>query len=351
MIDRPRPIAGQTADDSFAPMRADRPLNLFYEEPDPDRWVPLDRHPRRLIRQLVRGPDQPGGAERVFLNLCAGLERVGVPYRRNDYAYIRANPAELACVIGKPQVLQKVPAETPVLFGTSIYSHPYDDPELPRRRPIRQVLVPSAWVRDMFADVWPGLVSVWPVGIDTRRWDVDPATRRDIDVLIYDKIFWQREHHVRTLIEPLRAELQRRGLRVHVLRYGSYREQELAALSRSVRSMVYLSRHETQGIAAQQMMAAGVPLFVWDAGGLWQDPKYAPHRVKFGPVSSMPYWDERCGVKFTGPPDLIGAFDFFWKGIEAGAFAPRRMIVEKLTLEGQAQAYVGLADRYAAAVG
>ena len=21
-------------------------LNLFYEEPDPDRWLPFDRHPR-----------------------------------------------------------------------------------------------------------------------------------------------------------------------------------------------------------------------------------------------------------------------------------------------------------------
>mgnify|MGYP003341570386 FL=1 len=51
-----------------------RPLNIFYEEPDPDRWVPYDRYPRRLVRRLVRGPAQPGGAMRVFLNLCAGLD-------------------------------------------------------------------------------------------------------------------------------------------------------------------------------------------------------------------------------------------------------------------------------------
>ena len=137
-------------------MSPDRPLNLFYEEPDPDRWFPFDRHPRRLIRQLVRGPDQPGGAMRVFLNLRAGLDRLGAAYRVNDYRHIRRNPSELACVIGKPQVLAKIPMETPILFGTSIYSHPNDDPELPKRRPIRQVLVPSDWVRDMFAEVWPG---------------------------------------------------------------------------------------------------------------------------------------------------------------------------------------------------
>ena len=156
-------------------MSPDRPLNLFYEEPDPDRWIPFDRHPRRLIRQLVRGPDQPGGAMRVFLNLRAGLDRLDATYRVNDYRHIRGNPSELACVIGKPQVLAKIPMETPILFGTSIYSHPNDDPELPKRRPIRQVLVPSDWVRDMFAEVWPGRVSVWPVGIDTERWQPDPA--------------------------------------------------------------------------------------------------------------------------------------------------------------------------------
>jgi hypothetical protein len=330
-------------------MTSDRPLNLFYEEPDPDRWLPLDHYPRRLIRRLVRGPGQPGGAERVFLNLCAGLDRLGVPYRRNDFAHIRANPGELACVIGKPQVLDRIPQPTPILFGTSIYSHPNDDPDLVKRRPIRQVLVPSPWVRDMFAEVWPGCVTVWPVGIDTVRWDIDRTSARDIDVLIYDKIYWQRAHLEETLIEPLRGELQRRGLRVEVLRYGLYREEQLLALSRRVRSMVYLSRHETQGIAAQQMLASGVPLFVWDKGGLWQDPKYAPHQVRFGPVSSMPYWDDRCGVKFSGDGDLHAAFETFWSGVETGRFAPRRMIVEKLTLEGQARAYQELVAKYATA--
>lgn len=327
-------------------MNQGRPLNLFYEEPDPDRWMPFDRYPRRLIRQIVRGADQPGGAMRVFLNLRAGLDRLGAAYRVNDYRHIRVNPGELACVIGKPHVLDKLPTATPVLFGTSIYSHPNDDPDLLKRRPIRQVLVPSPWVRDMFTEVWPGCVSVWPVGIDTERWSPDAAAPRDIDVLIYDKIFWQRERHVRTLLEPLQAELRRRKLKVEVLRYGSYREEQLFAFSRRARSMVYLSRHETQGIAAQQMMASGVPLFVWDEGGLWQDPKYAPHRVRFGAVSSMPYWDERCGIKFTVGEDMLAAFDTFWRGVESGSYAPRRMVLEEFTLEARARAYLDLADRY-----
>ena len=57
-------------------------LNLFYEEPDPDRWISLDRYPRRMVRRLLRGKPRPGGQARVFLILCAGLDRsFAVSYR------------------------------------------------------------------------------------------------------------------------------------------------------------------------------------------------------------------------------------------------------------------------------
>jgi hypothetical protein len=328
-------------------MSAVLPINLFYEEPDPDRWLPYDRHARRLVRRLVRGPAQPGGAERAFLNLVAGLDQVGTPYRINDYRHIAANPLELACVFGKPQVLDKIPTRTPLLFGTSIYSHPSDNPGLPDQRDVRQVLVPCEWVQRMFDEVWPGIVSVFPVGIDTERWVPAPAVEKNVDVLIYDKIFWQREHYERALIGPLMAELERRRLRVETLRYGSYREADLLELSRRSRSMVYLSRHETQGIAAQQMLAAGVPLFAWDEGGLWQDPLYTPDKVRFGPVTSVPYWDDGCGVKFKADPGLVGSFDRFWRGVEGGTYAPREIMLERFTLQDRARDYVRLAAQYA----
>lgn len=323
-------------------------LKLFYEEPDPDRWFPFDRYPRKVIRTLVRGAAQPRGTMRAFLNLVEGLDRIGAPYQVNDYRGLRAHSGDLACVFGKPHILDKIPRESPILFGTSIYSHPNDNPGLPGQRDIRRVLVPSEWVCRMFEQVWPGLVSVWPVGIDTERWTPAPDAAKDVDVLVYDKIVWRREHYERSLIEPLYTELRRRGLRVETLRYGGYREEEMLALSKRSRAMVYLSRHETQGIAAQQMLGAGVPLFAWDEGGFWQDPKYFPHEVKFEPVTSVPYWDDRCGLKFLGGADLGETFDAFWKSIEAHAFSPREMIVERLTLEQCAAEYVALAKRFGA---
>src|SRR4051812_31583165 len=99
-------------------------LNLFYEEPDDDRWVPLDRYPRRLVRRILRGKRQGGGQQRVFLNLCVGLDRLRVTYRVNDYRYAKGNPSALACIVGKPCVLDRMPWKNPILFGAAVYSHP-----------------------------------------------------------------------------------------------------------------------------------------------------------------------------------------------------------------------------------
>lgn len=311
--------------------------------------MPFDRYPRRLVRRLWRGPWQPSGHMRVFLNLMTGLDRIGVPYSVNDYRYMRANPDDLSCLIGKPHLLKEFPPKAPLLFGPSIYNHPIDDVNLPYRHAVRQVLVPSPWVQKMYSKVWPGLVTVWPVGIDTGRWVPGPVAAKDVDVLIYDKLFRDRETVERTIVNPLLEEFRRRGLVVAHLRYGSYFEGQFYDLSRRVRSMIYLSRHETQGIALQQALASDVPVFAFDPGGEWQSLEYLLRGVRFGPVTSVPYWDDRCGVKFTGAADMLDNFDRFWKGVMAGAFAPREMIMaNKLTLEDCAQTYADLAAKYSA---
>ncbi len=89
-----------------------------------------------------------------------------------------------------------------------------------------------------------------------------------------------------------------------------------------------------------------MPLLAWDQGGLWEDPDYAPHSVRFGPVTSVPYWDERCGMKFADGSDLPAVFDVFWRGVLAGAYRPRSMILEKLTLESGAREYLRIVDRF-----
>jgi glycosyltransferase involved in cell wall biosynthesis len=330
---------------NYAPWSGRHPpvLNLFYEEPDFDRWIVLDRYPRRIVRRIMRGRPRPGGQTRVFLNLCAGLGRLGIGYRVNDYRYAKWNPASLACIIGRPFVLDKIAWKNPILLGAAIYSHPLDDPHLRERLPVKKILVPGPWMRDMCVPYWGDFVEAWPVGIDTLSWVPTRDTEKTIDVLLYDKVRWKHEHYDQVLLCPIRAALQKRGLSAREIRYGFYREEEFRAALAQCKTMVFVCEHETQGIAYQQALSCGVPIFAWDRQGPWQDPSYFPHRVIFEPVTSVPYWDERCGLRFVDAVDFDTNWDNFWDGARQGRYRPRDFILENLTLERCAQHYMDVA--------
>src|SRR6266852_5093055 len=316
-------------------------LNLFYEEPPTaDRWLPGDRYPRSIARRMFRGRAQPGGQMRVFLSLRAGLDRIKVPYRVNDYRYAATHTEEVVGIIGKPHLLNKVAWRNPIVFGAAVYSHPSDDPDLLRRLAIRKVLVPGEWMREMCAPAWGDAVQAWPVGIDTERWSPAPPHEKNIDVLLYDKVMWERDCAERELIEPIIAHLRRKQMSVVTLRYGAYREEEFHQLLARSRMMIFLCEHETQGIAYQQALSCSVPILAWDRGGYWQDPSYYPHKVKFAPVTSVPYWDARCGVKFKDIDEFPDRLTEFLDGQAANDFFPRDFILENLTLEKCATRYV-----------
>ncbi len=316
------------------------PLNLFYREPAPDRWLPLDRFPRRIIRRLLRGPRRPGGQERVFLNLCAGLDEIGVAYRANDLRHARLHPDELCCVLGKRHVLDSFPLPNPLMVGPCCHSHSCDAPDLALRDTVRRILVPGEWMRRMCEPVWGARVEAWPVGIDTTHWAPEPATAKTTDFLIYNKIRWDHARRESELTAPIRAELQRRGLSFSEIRYGDYAPAEFKARLADCKAMIFLCEHETQGIAYQEALSSGVPLLAWDHGGEWLDPEYHPDRVRFGPVSAVPYWDERCGLKFTDATQFASILDRFLPELGNDAYRPREFIVNTLSLARCAQLFV-----------
>jgi hypothetical protein len=320
-------------------------LNLFYEEPENDRWITFDRYPRRILRRLLRGKPRPGGQTRVFLNLCQGLDKIGVAYRVNDYAHIQRHPTELACIIGKPFVLDKIQWKNPILFGAAVFSHPTDDPDLFQRLNIQKVLVPGPWMLAMCQPYWGKKVLSWPVGIDTKLWCPPNDAGKKHDVLIYNKILWNKETSELDLAGPIRRFLEKSGFNVIELKYGHYQEIDFHDALSKCKAMVFLCEHETQGIAYQQALSCGVPIFAWDKKGAWQDPAYYPHKVNFSPVSSVPYWDRRCGEKFVDFQDFLAGFDHFWANACAGIYRPRDFILENLTLEQSARMYVNIAEQ------
>lgn len=319
-------------------------LNIFYEEPNPDRWIKYDRYPREFIRRIVRGKTRPGGVMMVALELMRGLDLLKIPYRFNDYQYAKKHPNELIGVIGKPHLIFEKRFKNPILFGAGVFSHPIDCPDLFEKYPnVKKMLVPGPWMETMCKPYYHDKVKAWPVGIDSEKWsDQIKEEKLSVDFLIYDKIRWENDKYQDDLLEPLIQKLKEKGLTYHYIKYGSYIPTDLINELRICKAVIFLCTHESQGIAYQQILSTNTPILAWDRGGYWQDPSYFPDRVKYEPVSSVPYWDERCGLKFEGKNDFPNVLKAFLSKLENNEFEPRAYILANLTLKICAQKYVDI---------
>lgn len=318
-------------------------LNLFYGEPDPDRWLPLDHYPRRIIRRLLRNKPLLGGQAMVFQNLVSGLRKIGVPFRINDYEHATRHPGELACIIGKPHVLFERKWQNPVLFGAAVFSHPVDCPALFEKYPIRKILVPGEWVKRMFERYYGPRVLSWPVGIDTELWRPMNCDK-PIDILIYNKKRWDNDNFDKEFTNFLRQYLKDQKILFEELRYGYYEPDELLQKVQRCKAAIFVCESETQGLAYQQMLSAGLPVFAWDRQYYWYCPGYDTANLTSQRVTSVPYWDERCGMKFKDVHEFETLFHEFFEKAKAKTFSPRDFILENLTLEKCAQAYVSIVE-------
>ena len=316
-------------------------INLFYSEPDPDRWIKFDRYPRRWIRRILRGKPKPGGVMMVALELIKGLELLNIPYRFNDYKYAKQHPEELIGVIGKPHLIFERRFKNPILFGAGVFSHPIECPDLFQKYPnVKKILVPGEWMKEMCEPYYGNQVKSWAVGIDSNLWASTNNKPKEYDFLIYDKVRWNYESLKDELINPIYKILKEKNLSYHIIKYGNYIPSQLRDMIEMSKAVIFLCEHETQGIAYQQILSTDTPIFAWDRGGFWQDPYYYPEKVKFQPVSSVPYWDNRCGLKFRDINQFNELLPQFLDQLQNHNFEPRQYILENLTLKICAQKYI-----------
>lgn len=280
----------------------------------------------------------------AFRNLRQGLHSLGHEVHVNDFAHARRNPSQPIGIAGFPGVYDRVRLPNPAVFGPGFVPPPHEVEAVGARCNIRIFTVPSEWacriwrptlgdrVRPLFA---PIILSDWP--------DVS-ANDKTNDILIYDKIHWHREDLVPRVSGRLQAHLERKGLTSQVLRYGAHHIADFrSALARS-RAMVFLSQHETQGLAYQEAMASGIPILAWNEGRL-MDPAERGIAPADLTVSSVPYFDARCGLTFT-EPQIEERFDAFWDARRD--FRPRDFVAEELSPERSARIYLRLLEEAAA---
>ncbi|HVU25338.1 MAG TPA: glycosyltransferase [Opitutus sp.] len=321
---------------------------IYYRiPPETDRWLPGDRWVRPIVRRLVRGPRVPSGIDKVFLNLAAGLRKIGVPFQVNR-PWREIRPGDRVGVIGRDRLaLDGYDRRNPVVAGVALMTHPSEWPTLCRDYPVARYVQHCQWAVDIYRPYYSDKVcAVWPVGIDTDAWQPASTAARTLDFLLYNKIRWNHAAMDRDLVEPVRAQLRAAGLTFEEIRYGAYRPEDYAAALRRCRAMLFICEHESQGLAYQEALAAGVPVLAWDPGE-WLDPRRFEWNTPHVPASSVPYFDARCGERFAEVAGFPGALATFQDRLRKGRYAPRDYILENLTLERCARRYVDLLNEAA----
>lgn len=311
--------------------------------PEPDRWLPGDRHWRPVVRRVLRGRRRPSGIDKVTINLRAGLDRLGVPYAFNR-PIRRLGASDMVGVLGRGRAaLAGYRATNPIVAGVALMTHPSEWPTLCDEYPVVRYLQHSEWAADVYRPYFGQRCVVWPVGIDTDAWTPSPASSKVTDVLIYEKFLWDAEPKRASLTSPIQDALAARGLRSETLTYGSYEPHEYREALHRSRAMIFLSEHESQGIAYQEALSSGLPILAWDQGQCVD-----PNRIAWGeeyiPATSVPYFSDACGLTFRDANELQSALDTFLSRVRRGDFAPREFVLERLTLERCAARYMEIVN-------
>ena len=107
---------------------------------------------------------------------------------------------------------------------------------------------------------------------------------------------------------------------------------EYRKLLNQSKMMIFLSEHESQGLACQECLSCNVPVMAWDQG-CWLDPIRFRYGKPYVPATSVPYFDERCGDTFVDFGEFMSKFDVFYENAVSGKFQPREYILEHLTID------------------
>lgn len=312
---------------------------LYYvHEPKPDRFILGDHYIRPIIRRIIRGKSLPGGVDKVFINLCLGLDKLGIQYEVN-LPFNQLRQGDRIGVLGRGHhCLKGYNLDFPIVAGIGLMTHPSEWPSLCEDYPVVKYLQHSDWANEVYKPYFGDRCDIWPVGIDTDSWSCSSHTENAVDFLIYDKVRWDYQQREADLLVPLRKQLNKLGLSFEELRYGKYKPEEYQEALNRCNAMIFLCEHESQGIAYQECLSTNTPILAWDQG-FCLDPNRFAWSMPEIPATSVPFWDARCGIKFQNIQEFSTKLDEFLDRLHQQQFSPRNYILENLTLEQCAQRY------------
>lgn len=249
------------------------------------------------------------GPGKVGLNLVKGLEKRNIDYKLNTVCEYNYCPHG----IGDYSLL---PENTPV--GPNIFTLPHE--QLAVVKKFNNFVFNSEWAMCRSTASYSVMNNknkyIWAVGVDTDTY-IKNDMQKEYDCFIHFKSRASRE------LRDTEKLLNNNNQTYTVLKHGTYSPNDIIKYSSNCKYCIILDATETQGIANMEIMSCGIPCFIFDKTE-WRSGI---------PATSVPYFDERCGIITT--PDEYGSYESKFENFisNLNKYNPREYILENHTLE------------------
>jgi glycosyltransferase involved in cell wall biosynthesis len=310
-------------------------IHLYFRiPPQKDRFFPGDRYLLAIARKFFR-KTKTSGVKKVFDNLCKGFDELGINYDINlPFNKIKTNEPVIVLGAGR-YALEGYNQPNPVIAGIGLMTHPSEWPSLFTDYPVAKYLQHSEWANNVYTPYYQLTnCRLWPAGIDTNKWQ--PGLNKKYDILVYNKIRWDKLSKDIELRIPILLKLNELNISYKEITYGQYTEDEYHKLLQTCNAMIFLCEHESQGFACLEALSMNIPVFAWDQGFCLDLNRFKWNHPVI-PATSIPFFDERCGMSFKNFEDFENNISSFWQLVNKVDFKPRAYILENLTLKKSAE--------------
>lgn len=290
------------------------------------------RGPQKVVNNLIKGFKKVNFGKYILNNPINNYEykAIGIISDINIFEkYIRNNKLFVGPNCGYPEQLEKIMKKISNINNVTL-------------------ITPSEWVSSFYKKYYFPSIKIinWPVGIDIEIFKPVENIKFN-DFLIYFKGEPYKPIS-RNYLNYLINILKKYKFKFTIVEYGKYNEDNFIKIINNSKYAIILTDVETQGIAIQEIMSCNLPCLVFDPGiydrkyslPMFDNSKiYSLDDFYPGPTS-VPYWDEKCGIKFNNLEIFESSLSEFMDKINS--FNPRSFIENNLSLEICSRKYLDI---------
>jgi hypothetical protein len=214
-----------------------------------------------------------------------------------------------------------------LVAGPNVITIPSEADSLIASEEVDVCLVPSMWVKELYATISPVLknrLAIWQAGVDANYWypsvPFQEINRDKNEYLLYIKgVEGER------LAKEYIGLFDRIGATYKVVTYGKYSLAQYKALLSKSTLMIVLGGTESQGLAFAEAWAMNVPTLIYFVDS-WKSPDGNNYRAE-----AAPYLSSQTGAYFRGTPDLTDLLE----NIRSNKlkYSPREWVLRHMTDE------------------